>query len=59
MSPKELRQINIARFERLLLDEAGSEKRVLIQRLLAEERDKPDNAYPVERPTTSDDRSSR
>ena len=59
MSPKELRQTNIARFERLLFDEAGSEKRALIERLLAEERGKPDSAYPVERPTTWYDRSSR
>jgi hypothetical protein len=53
MSPKELRQTNIARFERLLLDEAGSEKRALIHRLLAEERSKPDSAYPDKRPAAN------
>jgi hypothetical protein len=58
MSPKQLRQANIARFERLLVDETGSERRALIQRILAEERAKPDSAYPVERPATKADRPS-
>ena len=46
MAPGELKQLNIKHFQGLLLSEIGPDKRAMIERLLGEERLKPDNAYP-------------
>ena len=46
MAPAELRYMNIARFQGLLLSEIDPYKLAQIERLLAEERLKPDSAYP-------------
>ena len=46
MAPGELKQLNIKHFQGLLLSEIGPDKRAMIERLLGEERLKPDSAYP-------------
>ncbi len=46
MEPAELRRVNIERFQGLLLTEIGPKQRDIIEGLLAEERLKPDSAYP-------------
>ena len=46
MSPSRQRQLNVERFERLLDQERDPEQRSRIASLLAEEREKPDSAYP-------------
>jgi hypothetical protein len=56
MVPGELRQMNINRFQGLLLSEIDPEKLALIGRLLAEERLKADSAYPpADAPTNRGD----
>jgi len=50
MSPEELKQANIEHFQRLLASETDVEKRRMIERLVDEERQKPDSAYPVQTP---------
>lgn len=52
MTPVELRQANIDRFVRMLTSEADPEKRIVIEKLLAGERLKPDSAYPAAQPKT-------
>jgi hypothetical protein len=46
MVPGELKQLNIEYFQRLLLFETDPDKLAMIERLLGEERLKPDSAYP-------------
>ena len=58
MAPDDLKQLNITRFERLLLAETDPEKRARIERLLAEEQAKDDSAYPADRSASTDDRPS-
>jgi hypothetical protein len=50
MTPAELRQANIDRFVRMLALESDPEKQTVVEKLLAEERLKPDSAYPVSQP---------
>ena len=53
MTPADLRRLNVERFERLLLTETDPERRGMVERLLAEERAKADDAYPGERTAAS------
>lgn len=53
MTPAELRQANIDRYLRMLGSEAEPEKQVVIRKLLAEERLKPDSAYPAAQPKST------
>jgi sulfite reductase beta subunit-like hemoprotein len=53
MAPAELRQMNISRFQGLLLTEIDPNKLAMIQRLLDAERLKADSAYPPGAATTS------
>ena len=46
MVPGELKQLNIKHFQRRLLFESDPDKLAMIERLLGEERLKPDSAYP-------------
>ena len=51
MAPAELRQLNIKRFQRLILAEIDLDKLAMIKHLLDEERLKPDNEYPPADPS--------
>ncbi len=53
MAPAELRRANIERFQGLLLTEIVQKQRDIIEGLLAEERLKPDSAYPPGSAATS------
>jgi hypothetical protein len=46
MSPAELRNWNIKHFEKVLAGTAEPAKRALIERLISDERAKPDSSYP-------------
>lgn len=48
MTPKELREANIARFEGLLTKESDPDRRRMLDTLLAEERLKDESCYPAE-----------
>lgn len=50
MSPEELKQANIEHFQRLLVSETDVEKRRMLEKLIAEERQKPESAYPARTP---------
>lgn len=58
MTPKELQQANIERFERLLSKESEPGQRAMLERLLDEERHKDASCYPAAR-TPSDAPASR
>lgn len=49
MSPAELRAMNIQRFQNILARTPDPAERARIERLMAEERAKPDSAYPPAR----------
>jgi hypothetical protein len=53
MTPAELRKCNIAHFQRLLGRITEPDERARIERLVEEERAKPDTAYPVDRAATN------
>lgn len=46
MTPRELRQANIDRFESMLRSEAEPARRADLERVLRDERDKDSSAYP-------------
>lgn len=50
MSPAELRRLNIERFSAILVQTTDAQERARIERLIAEERAKPDSAYPAGEP---------
>jgi hypothetical protein len=51
MSPDQQRNLNVERFKRLLGEDCDPERRSRIEKLLAEERAKPDSAYPADTST--------
>ena len=50
MAADDLKELNIQRFERLLVFECNPSRRALIHRLLAEELRRADAPHPVEQP---------
>lgn len=48
MSPTELRRLNIVRFSEVLARTTDAPERSRIEHLIAQERAKPDSAYPVD-----------
>ena len=50
MSPAELKLLNIIHFQRLLNRTTDLDERMRLEGLMAEERAKPDSAYPSEDP---------
>jgi hypothetical protein len=50
MSPAELRRLNIEHLERVLRAATEPDERQRIERLIVDERDKPDSAYPAATP---------
>ena len=53
MNAADLKRLNVERFERLLMTETDPERRGMVERLLAEERAKADDAYPREQTAAS------